>query len=395
MIFSFGTKKKKYKTIAIFDVGSGSVGGAIAQIPENVEEVPVILKSIRHEIKNRKNDSFKSFLKETIITLHHTANALYNKKIGKIDEIVCVLTSPWSSSETKKISISNSKSFVFTKKMADELIKKETANIVLAYENKEDNNGNKESLVEKIITEVFLDDKLTQNPIGKRCKFLDLNMTYSISPQIFLDHAHIVLSHIFHATPVSFSSFAFMSHLMIRENYVGTESHLLLDIGGEVTDLSVINRGVFQSKISFPFGKKTIIKHLGLKLNIDRRDAEELFKLYYKDNLSLEHKSKLAPIFNSIERFWSEELRHCLTNIPKKYALPDIVFLTIDNDMKNWFFEVFRKEEFSQNITLKDKFKIVILDENELVNMCSFKEGVYDPFLMIEATALTKKRTNA
>jgi len=395
MGFIFKLKKKKDRVIAIFDIGSDSIGGAIAIIPENPDEMPTILKSIRNTIKYKHDTNFKSTMREALSALKLTARDLSTKNTGRLDEIVCSLTSPWSSSETKKISLSNPKSFVFSQKIADDLIAKESSSILKEYEGRENNDGYKEHIIEKIVTDVFLDDKITHKPVGKKCKFLDLNMTISVAPQIFLNETTEILNKEFHSTPISFYSFAIMSYLMIRESYVGLESHLLLDISGEVTDLSVINNGVFKSKVSFPFGKKTIMRHLSLKLRIEIRDAEELFRLYYQKNLSTELRNKLIPTFNAIEKFWSEELRLCLSNIPKKYTLPEVIFLTIDSDMRNWFFEIFKKEEFSQNITLNNKFKVVMLDESELISMCSFKEGVHDPFLMIEASALTKKNKNA
>lgn len=393
MGFIFNSKKRRERIVAIFDIGSDSIGGAIALIPENPDEMPTILKTIRKEIKNKHDAGFKSIMKEAVSTLEKVAISLSEKKTGKLDEIVCALTSPWSSSETKKISLSNSKPFAFNQKLADGLIDKEIHKFEKIYAEKENNNGYKELIIEKIVTDVFLDDKMTRSPVGKKCRFLDLNMTISVSPQVFLEKTEEVLSGIFHSTPITFSSFAIMSYLMIREGYVGQNSHLLLDVSGEVTDLSIINDGVFKSKVSFPFGKKNIIRHLALKLHIELRDAEELFKLYYQNNLSREHRIKFAPTFYIIEKFWTEEFNLCLSNIPKKYYLPETIFLTIDNDMKNWFFEIFKKEEFSQNITLHNKFKVVILDESELISMCSFKEGAHDPFLMIEASAITRRKT--
>ena len=75
----------------------------------------------------------------------------------------------------------------------------------------------------------------------------------------------------------------------------------------------------------------------------------------------------------------------------KKDNLPKTIFLTIDNDMRNWFFGIFKNKNYRNEITFNNKFKVIILDENELINMCIYNEGVHDPFIMIEATALSRK----
>ena len=47
---SLFTKKNKDKNILIFDIGSGSVGGAYVKIPFEKNKLPVILKTTRTEI---------------------------------------------------------------------------------------------------------------------------------------------------------------------------------------------------------------------------------------------------------------------------------------------------------------------------------------------------------
>ena len=90
---------KKEKTIAIFDIGSGSVGGAIANIPLSDDGVPIIKKIARTDIKSHKVFDFDVFIKDMVSALDTTAMSLYNKKAGAPEEIVCVFSSPPSLSQ--------------------------------------------------------------------------------------------------------------------------------------------------------------------------------------------------------------------------------------------------------------------------------------------------------
>ena len=385
----FKTKKEKDRIIAIFDVGSTSVCGSRVLLKwDKEDDIPVVLDSVRLEMRDIKGGSEKEFEKEAINTLKRTALELFNKKIGKLDEVICVITTPWCHSETKKINFSKKIPFKVTKKILDELLKKE----IYAISNglKERYLGEKE-IIEKLVTEVSLDDKPLENPIGEKCQFLDLSLSYSFADKDFINKAKEVLTDVFHNSTVSVSAFSILTYLMIRDNYPGCGSHLILDIAGKTTDLSVVNNGIFAEKFSFPFGKKTLLKKIATELKIEERDAYELFKLYYQKNLTLDHQEKFRKHFESAERYWSEELKKCLTKIPKYHNLPSVMFLTIDNDMRKWFFEVFKKTEFSNNITLGKKFETIILDTEEMIDKCDLKEGCNDPFIMIEAVALSKK----
>ena len=62
------SSNKKEKIIVVFDIGSGSVGGAIVSIPFDNSKLPVILKSVRKDIKITEdvNINFSSLTKNMI-----------------------------------------------------------------------------------------------------------------------------------------------------------------------------------------------------------------------------------------------------------------------------------------------------------------------------------------
>ncbi len=74
------SKKTKEKTL-IFDIGSGSVGGAIVYLPQNEDETPVILKSCRYEIK-KHIDNKKFHEKEIFECLSISSEYLFKTYPG-------------------------------------------------------------------------------------------------------------------------------------------------------------------------------------------------------------------------------------------------------------------------------------------------------------------------
>jgi len=104
-------------------------------------------------------------------------------------------------------------------------------------------------------------------------------MIISLIPGLFLDKIRAVLSKTFHHIDVNFSSFMVSTYLAVKDKYIAPDSYLLIDISGEVTDVGIVTKGVLKSVLSFPFGKKTFFKFMCTKLEIELRDAEELFKL--------------------------------------------------------------------------------------------------------------------
>lgn len=391
MGFLFGLNKKE-QTVAIFDIGSGSVGGAIVRIPLLENKIPTIIKSVRNEIKTETNLDFDVFMKNMLSALNLTADALYHLKVGSPDKIVCVLASPWYLSETRVVKMEKEKSFTFTKRLADDLIQKEISGFRDNYKNKYGSLDSIPEMIEQQTMSVSLNGYAIEDPLGRKCKLLEMDMVISLAPKLFLDKIRQTLSKTYHHKNISFSSFTVATYLAVRDKYVTPDSYLLLDISGEITDVGIVTKGVLKSVLSFPFGKKTFFKYMCTKLEIELRDAKELFKLYSEDDLSVPFKKKVEPLFKSIENSWGEAFSKCLSTLPRILILPSTIFLTADNDIKNWFVNVLQDEENIQSMVSGHKCTVVTLDGPEFLNKCDIKDGSCDPFLMIEAISVMRKK---
>lgn len=389
MGFLFSSKKEKL--VAIFDIGSGSVGGAFVKIPADSKSLPTIISSTRVDIVERDNLDFDLFLKDMILALGFASRNLYQNKLGAPDEIVCVLASPWYISETRLIRMSREHSFTFTKKIIDELLAKEITSLDAVYKSKYDGTDSLPQVIEHPIVGVSLNGYLVDDPIGKKTRSIEMNMIISMSPKMCLDKIKETISQNFHHTPISFSSFVVASYISVRDRYMNHDSYLLLDIGGEVTDVGIVSKGILKDSLSFPYGRKTLFRDICKKLKIELRDAYELFSLFNKGTLSEKDTARITPVLKAIKKSWGESFRECINTLPRTLTLPGVMFLTIDKDIKDWFVKVINSEEYIQSMVPNKKFTVVTIDGPEFLNMCKVKEGACDPFLMLEAINITRK----
>jgi hypothetical protein len=127
------------------------------------------------------------------------------------------------------------------------------------------------------------------------------------------------------------------------------------------------------------------------KLDIELRDAQELFNLFSTGTLSERRKKKVEPLFQSIENSWGEAFRACIGTLPHTLTLPGTIFLTADTDIRGWFVNVVCNEPYIQSMVAEHKCTVVTLEGPEFLNMCSVKDGTCDPFLMIESIAVMRK----
>jgi hypothetical protein len=321
-MFGFLQKEKKDTIVAIFDISSGGVGGAIV----NMDPLPIILSSARVAINSEKINGFDDLARATEKALGAVAYHVHQDNVAIPEKIICTLASPWYVSETRIIQMDRAESFTFTKKLADELLNKELSALA----------RNDFEIIENRVMQVLIDGKSYEYPIGLVGKSIEMNMVTALSPQIFLDTIREKLSHTYPHIPVSFASFTLSSYMAAAKAYVHTNSYILLDITGEITDLSVIENGVLKMSLSFPCGKNTLLRSISRDLACERRDVQEVLALYTTDSLEAKQRKNIAYAFTSAEELWTKSFLQVLKSLPEGIAVPDTVFLTTDAEMLSW-----------------------------------------------------------
>ncbi len=344
------SKKEKSELVAIFDIGSGSVGGAIARISKESNSIPHILASVRTEIAFRDTLNFKDFLPDMAFALGKTAQALYNTKSGAPERVICTLASPWYVSETRLIQIEREAPFIFTQKIADDLMQKELSALVTEYSQKFGIQGGAPEIIEHKIVSVFLNGYMVNNPLSKRSKKVEMNMVVTLAPSLCLEPIRETLSDTYHSKPVSFSSFMTSTYLAVRDKYLSEDSFLLVDVGGEITDIAVISRNILKASLSFPFGRQTFYRSLKTNFALSKEQAESLFSMYMAGTLEATQKEKLEPVLASIRNSWSEGFRQSIAALPRTVSLPGTVFMIADQDVKRWFADSVQCEEYIKSL---------------------------------------------
>jgi cell division ATPase FtsA len=394
MGFLSSSKKNTERIVALFDIGSGSVGGAMVRIPLDDKEIPSIIKSVRTEINTKDTLNFDQFSKDMLQALSTTASSLYESKTGAPGEIICVLASPWHVSETRAVLRTRESSFVFTKNVADEVLREQISLLSSLYKGRYENTTSEPEMIEHLVMGVSLNGYHIEEPLGRHTKSIEMKVLMSLSPKSLLANIRETLSNTYHHIPVSFSSFVALSFIAVRDRYVHADSYVLLDVGGEVTDVTIISKGVLQSSISFPSGKNLIFNYIATKLEVELRDAKELFNLYMTNALSERRKKKVAPLFDAVQNAWMEAFRNAIATLPEMTIIPSTIFLTADEDIRGWFAEAVKNEEYIKSITENHTPSVVTLEGPEFLAMCKIEGGECDPFLMIEAIGIMRKKSN-
>ena len=373
---------KNNETVAVFDIGSGSVGGALARL--NTNGKPEVFSVSREPIAFQQNFSFQKFLSSMLQALNNTSQVLSRAHTSP-RHIFCFLASPWYASQTRVIKFSKNTPFVFSKKLADNLIYKEIENFERAHLEKHLGPKGHARPIEHKIMSVKLNGYSVSNPIGQRALAVEMTMFISMSPESILLAIKEAIGHFF-GHQIHFSSFPFASFLVCRVLFKNKSDFILMDAGSEITDVSLIKNNIIEESFSFPLGKNFLIKSLISGLGMTQTEAVSALTVFLSEKLQDSSREQVTQVLKNAQDEWLKYFRNTLTHITHDLSLPSEIILTADDDVAPWFIETIKKEEYNQNTLTGKNFNVIMLDTKAFSNVLNLdKVQDRDPFLMLEA----------
>ncbi len=379
----------KSELVLVYDIGSSSVGGALFEThPGGAAK---IIYSIREPITLEDTLDFERFLTLTVKSLDVLSEKINKSGLGAPKKIFCVLSSPWYASQTRIISIDKTEPFLFTEKLATELINKEISLFEEEYLSKYAQAKEKTRSIEIKTIRTVLNGYDAPNPYNQSVKSFEMTIFISISPEAVLTKIETTISKYFHRREIKFSSFVMASFVVTRDVFAHLENFLLIDLGGEVTDISMVKKTILRGSISFPAGCNFMIRGVVQNLNCTIEEATSYISLYRDGHAVGTLANKLDPVMVMLKDTWLKQFQESLANLSNDISIPSSIFLAVDKDYYNFFSEIIKTEQFNQYTLTESKFEITPLGTEALAGIATFKDGVLrDPFIIIEAIYINR-----
>ena len=134
-----------------------------------------------------------------------------------------------------------------------------------------------------------------------------------------------------------------------------------------------------------------MIRRVADILSCSLSEAKSLISLY-KDGHAVESiEKKLGPIINKLETEWLKGFQESLVNLSDDISVPATIFITIDQDLADFFSKIIKTEQFSQYTLTESEFRIIFLGAQTLHGITAFKDNINrDPFLIIESIYINR-----
>ncbi|MCU0660642.1 MAG: hypothetical protein MUD00_03485 [Candidatus Pacebacteria bacterium] len=388
---SRSVKNKKRKIVAVFDIGTSMVSGAIVALSSDTDTRPIVLSTAHAPIRLLEEFDFNRFYGLVVASLEAVATSLALHRHVSPEKVFCFLSSPWYASQARTITYSRPKEFLFTKKFARELIERDLKAFEATYLKNYVEIGSPAETIENKIIDIRLNGYTTPEPFGKRAKELSLHLFFSMSPRALLE----AFEHVIHRTqkvvPVSFHSFAFASYVVARDTIARSIDFLIVDTAGEMTDVSIVADGILRESISFPCGKNAFVRTICTEFAITEKEAQSLIRSYTRDMLEKKTKERIRKSLITAGKIWSRNFQEALFQLTQHTSIPRTVVLTADEDIGSIFKKEVETEEFSQYMRTPGMFNVILFEYALLRRFCKVsEEAERDTFLMLESLFVSK-----
>ncbi|MEK9201685.1 MAG: hypothetical protein AAB944_01815 [Patescibacteria group bacterium] len=392
---SFLKRKSSGEPIVIFDIGSASVGGAIVLLSESTHLPKIIYtKRIFLPIAERPQSdeiltSSASALKEIIVAFEKEGlSVLHDLHIRNkvIHDVFCVLASPWYVSQTKTITIKEKKPIILTEKFIETVLAKEEKAFEesIAHSSYAETFDKNIILAEQKIIHIKLSGYETNEPYGKKSSDIELSLFSSFVSKKISEKLSETIGHSFGGEKIKLHSFCLTSFSTLSDLFPEAKDFLIMDITGEVTDISIVRNGTLVQSASFPSGRNFLIRKMTKKMNSNTEVALSSLSLYSTGKAEPAVAVKIESVVKEVQEEWLVYLNDLLKDIKAEIGiLPRKIFLTVDNDVLPLFLKFLKQSP--------DNFEPIVLDEKQLARVVEVTKGVVaDPFIAIEAIFLNK-----
>lgn len=341
----------------VLDIGSGSVGVAVV-FKGFYDGKNTIKYSNRHEFDYNLDINFESITNKMLITIQ---NAL--SKIPKIyiDSVVVNLHSPWHIIQSKKTYIEKAKSFKLTENFIQDISYQETDFLKNSVKDGAYKNLNLVH-VESVIPIIKINGYPVREPFGQNVKNCEFIISATFMPKDIFDGIKQVCNKtlLVNQNQINFHS-AYISFAHTCSNlYKNLENNLIIDVGFELTDISIINNGLVLANSSFLGGINSLVRSVAVDQKISFTNALGKLHTAFK-NLSDNSLNKLiGKNLVNTEFAWQESLSKALAQTSSNEKVPHkIVLVCEDPNFLNFYKQALLNDTLTQYLKTRDKFEII------------------------------------
>ena len=352
----FGKKGRVIKSIA-FDCGTSGVRAALFSYDKkDVLTKPEVLDVIRVPFSSATQIDAHYLRRKTKESIRHILKAI--PALFQPEEVIMGLTTPYYVAKTIKIA----------KQRADErslITGEEFSQIQLeaqrTFEEEMQKRMSGDILIfATLLQKIFINGYRIEHPVGNAGKIIETSFRFEATTKEIHEDFTNILAHHFHNASIRFFSIALANVYALRATQEEDQGFLLIDVGGEITEVALASEGVLEQVTSLPLGHSMLVREVAGLPGLSFPDAMFIVNRYTEKTLESEKQKKFMPLFAEFQSSWRKKLLAILAVYAQQYEIPAHIYFSGCGVLP------FHKDIFSEDV-----FRSLLYGKNPVVEIAT------------------------
>lgn len=380
----FKKKSKNSDIIVVLDIRSSSIGAGVVTHAKNEEPIIHWTNRLRvfpesggdvNSLVTRAYKQIDDILKE-VVTKGLPSIKGINLKDRSVDEVCCVFASPWYESKIKNFEVKEKGEIKFTK---------EYFNKVLNKEQERDKVSPGTIQVDKKILSVLMNGYETENPFDKKVEHLVLSFYSSFVSKKTIGDLEKRIQNNFNIKKIHFSTHPMVTISAIKSVFHSLSNFILIDVGGEITDISLFKNSMLHSLVTVPHGINFFVREIAEKCSMDKENAISQLNAMCDNHFDKKCIEPTAQIVKQTKNAWLLKLKEVIDTEWQGETVPPTIFVTVDNEARSLMKNILlSKEAYVNTLKINREPILHIINTNTVEGLCQYsKESRRDSLLSI------------
>lgn len=358
--------------VAIVDIGSTSVGAALALMPRRQraghQVCASIIFSTRNEINFPEHDIDPNrFLEGIAVALKKTMLDVVKAGKGAPERVEVFLSAPFYASQTRAVRKQAAEPFVITPALIKELTAVEVAD---------------HATIESELLGIRANGYQLRNPYKQPALDLEVQHFLSLAAPEIIKRFSSVIEGAVHHSRVRFHTFAYVFYRVLQLALPHQHNLLVLDIGGEISELSLLWHGVLRETISFPFGRNWLLRNVAARIGATPAAAYSAVKLSLAGTRQAQD-PRFDQALTAVRNEWLTSFRSALNKLLECCFIPERGIAVGDPNIIPLFRRWLEAEELPAVNLGNKRLAIAQLNESVFDAWCDHSADVHRDFSLI------------
>lgn len=315
------------KHILVVDIGTATVNGFLVRASPG--RTPEILSSKRLDLKLGEDLDFGRVWRQVKTALRDLAVSLKGDWRGQhLDTVFAVLSSPWYVSQSRLVHMEPQEEFFVTERILADLVREEEELFKKKMQERLSLAPGELVLLESNVMKTALNGYRVRSPFKKKARFFDMAVYTSLARKEVVENISEIFRQAWREADVKIHSEPIVLFQALQGALDFEEGFLLLDVGGEITEIFLMRGFMIENVATFPRGGNFLARRLAARLGVSPQEATGFLKVQGRGDAKESLKNALSSSLEDGSSQWADFFSKALTEISRVgYLPPTLVFL--------------------------------------------------------------------